>query len=88
MAHDMTEAEAVLAANLLELASDKFSNHGCNDLELPNDDEHWAIVVAAHAWGGTRLVDMPDRPPNGRQIVTYDWLVMSYLAHRLAPEVE
>jgi hypothetical protein len=26
-----------LAANLLEIASDQFSNHGCNDYELPGD---------------------------------------------------
>lgn len=84
----MTDAERVLAANLLDLASEKFANHGCNDLELPNDDEHWAIVVAMHEWNGTDEEDMPRRPEAGQTIYTDDFFVMSYLAHRIAPEAE
>lgn len=29
----MTKAEKILAAKLLKLAADKFSNHGCNDMD-------------------------------------------------------
>ena len=29
----LTDAEANIASKLLDMASDEFSNHGCNDLE-------------------------------------------------------
>jgi hypothetical protein len=32
-----------IAAQMLELAADEFSNHGCNDFELPNTPETWPL---------------------------------------------
>jgi hypothetical protein len=42
----MTPNEQTLLAKLLDMASDEFANHGCNDFPLPNTDENWALYVA------------------------------------------
>jgi hypothetical protein len=46
----LTPAECRLAAALLNLAADEFSNHGCNDFRLRSDggldDEEARVVVA------------------------------------------
>jgi len=48
-------AVAKLAADLLDLASDEFSNHGCNDYKLDRlltKAEQEAFVAFAHRWNG------------------------------------
>ena len=50
-----TESECRLLADLLEMASDDFSNHGCNDLDLSKymqPLEINALVKAYHEWNG------------------------------------
>ena len=44
-----TNAWAILA-KLLEMASDEFSNHGCNDFVLDNTHENFALVTAVEQW--------------------------------------
>ena len=36
----MTKNELLIAADLLEKASEEFSNHGCNDYQLPMTQEN------------------------------------------------
>lgn len=69
-----------LAGELLELASDEFANHGCNDWEFPT---HWTLkekqelVKAMHDANGTPEEYDPKR------LQVPDWWVMSFLAKRL-----
>lgn len=79
----MNKRELELAAKLLNLASDKFSNHGCNDYTLP---ESWTqqecddFLLAARTWNG----DPENHRPGDR--MTMDWFVMDYLAAKLRGE--
>ena len=82
----MTKNERKLAAEMLELASAEFSNHGCNDLELENTDENWAMIEAMEDWNGSRPEDRNERPRGNKKIFTNDWFVMSYLANLLTKE--
>lgn len=83
----MTSAELSLAAVLLEMASDEFANHGCTDLKLENTDANWEVVLAMHQ--SEEFGDEWEsrvRPAATKDIYTDDWLLMSYLAHRLKSE--
>jgi hypothetical protein len=53
----LTKKEMLLIAHLLEIASDKFSNHGCNDMdeEIMNQftsDEKDELSKQYHDWNG------------------------------------
>lgn len=57
----MTKIEKRLAGEMLRLAADKFSNHGCNDL----DDEIIALIPDSmcddiRAWNGADDDDWPE----------------------------
>ena len=73
----MTIAELELAAAFLDLASDAFSNHGCNDWDWPEgwDDESKMRLLSQPNLG----VDPTDYLRRGPP----DWLVMTALAKRL-----
>ena len=54
---DLTKKELALASKMLELASEKFGNHGCNDVD--NDvykgwttEERQDFVKQFHEWNG------------------------------------
>ena len=78
----MNTKEKQLAAKMLEMASDEFSNHGCNDVE-DSVCEGWSLeerqqfIKEFHEWNGD--------PENFDK----DWLhlgdstIMSFLAHKL-----
>lgn len=76
----MSKREMELAAALLEVASYKFSNHGCNDFRLP---ESWTqaecdeFTLAMDTWSG----DPDNNEPGSR--MTMDYFAMSYLAAKL-----
>lgn len=77
--HELTPAELAAAALLLDQAAELYSNHGCNDLELPNTDANWAL---ANAVAEENRMDLLRRPPLDRPILTQDWMVMQYLSKR------
>lgn len=84
----MDNGAKMIAANLLELASDSFSNHGCNDYVLANTEDNRGFVRAMHAWEGLEGEDAePHISPDGNQIYTQDFAVMSYCSHLLTKEV-
>lgn len=71
-----------LAGQLLELASDKFSNHGCNDWEWPEgwsveDRREFARAIAEEDGYDPEAYVAEGRYGPG------DWEVMSFLAKRL-----
>ena len=82
----MNPNELKLAARLLRLAADEFSNHGCNDLDIPNTDENWSLVCAMEA--EANFEERAPRPPLGRSITTIDFMVMRHLADCMDPEAK
>jgi hypothetical protein len=72
--------ELELTAKILDLASDEFANHGCNDLNLeqyglpPETIENLHVAMAAYNGA-------PDERQHGKY--TMDWYLMGYLAYRL-----
>ena len=78
-----TNAWAILA-KLLEMASDEFSNHGCNDFELPNTQENRELMTAYGKWNSEEEFAKfgLNISEDGKTIYTYDWLLMDYFARR------
>jgi len=83
---NMTKKEKRFVARLLNIASDTFSNHRCND--LPKDLETYftkeelaKLNLKLNQWNeGT------DTPKEDAHLEHYDWLAMSYFAHVLEEE--
>lgn len=84
----LSKLELTLISNCLEMASDEFSNHGCNDMQLANTDENWQLIEDMEEWNGTDPQDKLQRPSLDKPIYTYDWYVMRYLASRATEETE
>ncbi len=80
----MTKKELELVGQMLDVAADQFSNHGCNDFKMPNTDENWAFIEAMQA--GLPPEDCDKRPAQGDPIYTMDWAVMRYLADKAREE--
>lgn len=89
MGEAMTKAQMKLAAELLEVASDHFSNHGCNDYEIENTPENreWLIqgemdndksLSRAQAEGSIIV--------HKGKLITMDWLLMARLSCQLKAE--
>jgi hypothetical protein len=78
----MNEKEKKLASEFLELASDKFSNHGCNDVE-ESFWEGWTLedrqqfVKEYHEWNGDPESYDPER------LNLPDHSIMSFLANKI-----
>ncbi len=76
----MTRKELEVAAEMLRLAADQFSHHGCNDWQFP---DHWTqeecdkVTLAMAVASG----DPESHEPGRRDAM--DWWVMDYLAGRL-----
>jgi len=81
----MNQKEKQLAAKMLELASETFSNHGCNDVE-ESVYEGWTLqerqqfVKEYHQWNEHRE-DPIDYDPNFLHLG--DSTIMSFLAYKL-----
>lgn len=81
---DMIDTNAwTILAELLDMAKDEFSNHGCGDFELLNTPENRALMEAAEIWNSSD--GFKDAGLNiskdGAKIYTQDWLLMAYFAH-------
>ena len=64
-----------LAGELLDLAADEFSNHGCNDLDRPSyfTKEEWHRLSSEYElWNSNGKDETSDNPP--------DFVVMSWLS--------
>jgi len=86
----LTKLERRIIADLLELASDKFCNHGCNDYYLPGKGlslEERRELILEMAYEN----DDPDEISyleNEEKCFDYtqDWRLMSYFAGKLISE--
>jgi hypothetical protein len=82
----LTKKELLLISTLLELASERFSNHGCNDYYLQpllTEDECIELDKFLHEWNGDPEEHNPDWAKDGQQM---DWFLMSYLSDRCKEE--
>lgn len=93
----MTANEQKLAAHVLRMASNEFSNHGCNDFNLaqivPDQAERDALVRAYHEWNGDleemeRYGWLEQAQPGSPDYRLMDFMVMDFMAARLDPEGE
>ena len=76
----MNKTQARIAAMMLDMAADTYSNHGCNDFGLERTDENEQFVRDMIA-----VSDYPEdevRLYKGELLVT-DWCVMRYCAELL-----
>jgi hypothetical protein len=79
---NFTEMERKLLSDLLGMAADEFSNHGCNDYVLPNtpetreflanimkeDDEEWAAEILNR---------------KGDKLYAQDWMLIRYFQKKV-----
>lgn len=80
----MTAKQLKLAGEMLALAADQFSNHGCNDWEWPEtwtQDERDAFAKAYHEYNG----DLENFRPGQRM---NDYSVMYLLGALLEDEAQ
>jgi hypothetical protein len=92
MSKKLTRAELTLISKLLQEASEEFSNHGCNDCEVPNTEENKALLVDMIKANGEEE-EMEEQIEEvmsckKKTIFTYDWWLMSYLADRCKEAAE
>ncbi len=78
----MTDKERILAADLMQLASEEFGDHGCNDLddklfEKWSKEEIQQLTKEYHDFNG----DPEEYNPN--HLYLPDFAVMAYLANKL-----
>lgn len=75
----LNSTEVVAFRKLLEQASDEMSNAGCNEFELPNTDDAWALYVEH-----MKRHDPNDTPvrPTTDNIVFHDWMLVDYLKEK------
>lgn len=72
----LTDEEAKIVSNLLHLAADEFSNHGCNDYSLPDTAAHLRVVDEAYDG---------DPPRSARGLIyVQDDVLMRHFARKLA----
>lgn len=83
MTQEMKPYERKLAAILLEMASNHFGNHGCNDFPLEKyltPEEQQMLTKQYHEWNGDPEEYNPDRP------MSLDFALMGFLAAKIYPE--
>lgn len=73
----ITKTQLLITVRMLEMASDTFSNNGCNDFYLENTPENLEFVksMIAHSDFPT---DSPYISHDGKRILTMDTDVMDY----------
>ena len=82
MSKTLTDDEAKVVAELLRLASNTFSNHGCNDFDL----RQYKLAHMARELNELEHPDEEDRPPDMNNPVMMDWLLMDRFADKLDPK--
>lgn len=83
----LSDKEAKIVAALLDMAGDKFGDHGCNDFRLSDhvemtDDEKRVLDLAVHEDNGDPEEHEPDQDHNYQS----DFCLMFYFAARLRGE--
>ena len=84
MSEQFNKRELEILADLLELASDEFGNHGCNDFVLTRDETTDHMVDVAY-YGD---VDPADRAPFGGEMYVQDHVMMDYFGIKIKSLLE
>lgn len=74
-----SKTELNILADLLDLAGDKFSNHGCNDFEIENNLLTRQIAQDFWRWETDEFVEYKD----GETICLSDSSLMKYFAEKI-----
>ena len=82
----MTKVELIQAGILLDVASEKFSNHCCNDWYLHDNLENRDLISRMYKSLGGVAQDF-NRTGDGR-ICIPDWMMMRYIAQLCLQEAE
>jgi hypothetical protein len=88
----LTDTEAKVLAELLELASDQFANHGCSDFELgkviPDLEERRKLMKSYNNYNGSPE-DFEDDVKHGSKFeLENDAGLMGYLTDRVKEQLE
>lgn len=79
-------AEHVLAAQMLDMASDAYANHGCNDFDLsesiPDKQQRDEFVMACHVWNGDPEEYTDINQGDGGDYRLPDFAIMKFLSTR------
>lgn len=89
----LTPSELKLAAHLLEMAADQYSNHGCNDFpefaSMMSLEYRNQFVKDFEEWNDPELAeenyhDNPvEQEREGNDYRMMDWMAMDFVAHKL-----
>lgn len=71
----MNALEMTILFEFLDRLADSMGNAGCNDYELPDTPEGWALRREVEA--------AMDEPGDCDRLSTYDWAVLSVLRDKL-----
>ena len=79
----LSKFELRLLSELLSLAADEFSNHGCNDYVLENTPEARKFMAGVETWNSPEEYEEYGIhiSEDGKEIYTMDHLLISYFAH-------
>lgn len=83
----LTQTQLLMTAKMLEIASDTFSNHGCNDFYLDNTLENHEFVKEMYAYIGI-LTDSIYICPDRKQILVMNTHIMDYCRNILLKTAE
>ena len=78
----LNKAELELISQLLELASNDFENHGCNDFDLKNTQENRFLMLEYEKDNNPNAPDDIRFDDDGQVIYGNDSALMSYMAER------
>ena len=94
----LSKNELKMIAELLDCASNEFSNHSCNDYDVKNTPDNKKLLIDIVKWnegieGDSLDEDVIEEIENiknkkSKTITYYDWVLMSYLAARCQEESE
>lgn len=74
----MTKLEKELLLKFLDDLNEKYGCAGCNDYDLPNTDEGWAIYQEIKEGSSLK-----NRPPESVPLLVMDFQVLNYLRDKL-----
>lgn len=78
----LTDVQYGHLIDMLEFASEKLGAQCCNDYDVANSDENWAMVKE------DLELDDEDRPAPDQAICTYDWMVADFVIRRIKEQAE
>lgn len=86
--YKISKNELLLASALLDIAGDKFGDHGCNDFNIApflNRKEREELIKEFHEWNGDPEEYNDKEAESG---LFYDFALMHYLAFKLKKKAE